>query len=201
MEPSQTQPNQTQPNSWVTGRGASRLLMGGVGSDEQVRVLLRTGAAGPGRPTTGGTLYDERLVRDLASRPAVDPAELATRCPFGLYVARVPRSLTVDLAAPWTDTAAALSRMPTMPALTAALLQVRMRLSERRLPWVATVSGFVVLGADLVGIAAPEEAAAGQWFRLEPPGEWFAAVDGRWFPTGRGGRPWHLWDPVRSATG
>jgi hypothetical protein len=176
--------------------------MGVVGSDEQVRILLRSGAAGRGVPTTGGVLYDEQSVRELVSRPTVDRDELATTCPHGLYVARLPRDLCVDVTGSWERTAARLSRVPAMPAMTAALLQVRLRMSGRRLPWVATVSGFVVLGADLTGIIeASGVDGPEQRFRLEPPGKWFAGLERRWFPTGRGGRPWHIWEAGPSVPG
>jgi len=42
-----------------------------------------------------------------------------------------------------------------------------------RLPWVATICGFV----------------------LESPGEWFAAFDGRRLPSTVGGHSWLLWTP------
>jgi len=62
-----------------------------------------------------------------------------------------------------------------------------------RLPWVTTLCSLVVVGADLVGF---DERADGQVeFRLEPPGGWYEQRERRWFPTGRGGRPWLVWDP------
>lgn len=185
--------------TWLTGRGASRRLMGVVGSDEQARLLLRTGAAGPGEPTTGGVLYDEQRVEDLAARPRVAPAELSRGCPQGLYICRVSRRLAIDVTDPWAVTAERLSRKPPMPTMAGALLSVRVGITGR-LPWVATVSGFVVFGADLTGF---EELPGGdeQRFRLEPPGPWFAGLEGRWLRNGRGGRPWHLWDPWLSGLG
>ena len=55
-----------------------------------------------------------------------------------------------------------------------------------RIPFVATVSGFVVLGADIVGLGPGSELS------LAEPGSWFDPVsDGR-LPTGPG-RPWFLY--------
>ena len=53
------------------------------------------------------------------------------------------------------------------------------------LPFVATVGGLVVLGADIVDTRGLSGLV------LEPPGPWFGVVDGRWLPTGPG-RPWVL---------
>ena len=61
------------------------------------------------------------------------------------------------------------------------------------LPWVATLCGFVVHGADLTGFDHRQDGHDA--FRLEPPGPWFVHLQRRWFPTGRGGRPWVVWDP------
>jgi hypothetical protein len=42
-----------------------------------------------------------------------------------------------------------------MPAMTLALLGVSVTVAVR-LPWIATLHGFVVVGADLVGLAPHE---------------------------------------------
>ena len=76
--------------------------------------------------------------------------------------------------------------------MTAALLAARVRIFGR-LPWIATLCGFVVLGADLTGFCVGPDGQVG--FRLEPPGRWSEVVEGRWFPTGSGGRSWATRDP------
>ncbi|HEY3528590.1 MAG TPA: hypothetical protein VGK78_05525 [Nocardioides sp.] len=80
-----------------------------------------------------------------------------------------------------------------MPDLTAALLGVRMRVSGG-LPWIATVSGLVVLGAEATGWRTSERGTI--VFDLRPPGSWFDGLDGRWFRF-REGRTWFFWDPTR----
>ena len=40
---------------------------------------------------------------------------------------------------------------PVLPTMTAAVIGVRHRLAEGRLPWVATVSGLVVFGGEATG--------------------------------------------------
>ena len=52
-------------------------------------------------------------------------------------------------------------------------------------PFVATVGGLVVLGADIV------EARGLSQLTLEPPGAWLEVAAEHWLPTGRG-RPWVL---------
>ena len=47
-------------------------------------------------------------------------------------------------------------------------------------PFVATVGGLVVLGADIV------EARGLSQLTLEPPGAWFEVAAEHWLPTGRG---------------
>jgi hypothetical protein len=74
-----------------------------------------------------------------------------------------------------------------MPAMTTTLLEVSVR-AIGRLPWVATLHGFVVLGGDLTGIRVDDQDV--RRFRLEPPGEWFAAWRQRRIALSRGGRPW-----------
>lgn len=65
-----------------------------------------------------------------------------------------------------------------------------------RLPWVATICGFVLVGADLTGFREdPSGMGHGTSFVLESPGEWFAAFDGRRLPTTVGGHSWLLWTP------
>ena len=64
-----------------------------------------------------------------------------------------------------------------------------------QLPWVATLCGFVVFGAELVGFGEQVEPIPRTFFVLRPPGAWFDAIEGRRLPTRPGGRPWYLWTP------
>jgi hypothetical protein len=128
----------------------------------------------------------------VAQRPLVDESVLAAACPRGLYVGRASRTIRLDVSSPWEEVSKQVRQRPVMPALSVALLMARLRLVGR-LPWVATLCGFVVHGADLTGLDHwPDGHDA---FRLEPPGPWFVHLQRRWFPTGRGGRPWLIWDP------
>jgi hypothetical protein len=78
--------------------------------------------------------------------------------------------------------------------MTAALVGVRRQLAGGRLPWVVTVSGCVVFGAEATSWqrAGEGESVA----ELLPPGSWYDAVAQRWFAFGRG-RHWCLWEPRR----
>jgi hypothetical protein len=80
-----------------------------------------------------------------------------------------------------------------MPTMTTVLLGVSVTAADGRLPWVATLPGFVVHGADLTGFET-DEAGDGR-FRLQPPGEWFDtwATASRDEPTRR--PPWFIRRP------
>jgi hypothetical protein len=137
-------------------------------------------------------MYDESDVRRLAGRPFVDVSRLERPCPHGLYIARLARTVEVDVSVAWPDLAARLGTRPPMPAWTAALLAVRMS-AWGTLPWIATLCGWVVFGADARGFREDDE--HGVSFDLDPPGVWFRALDRRRLPTSPGGRPWYLWTP------
>ncbi|HET7072159.1 MAG TPA: hypothetical protein VFI40_15135 [Nocardioides sp.] len=62
------------------------------------------------------------------------------------------------------------------------------------LPWLATVSGFVVFAAEATGWPHNEEGA--MTLDLRPPGAWHRAVAQCWFAT-RPGRHWFMWEPWR----
>jgi hypothetical protein len=178
----------------LSAREATRVLAEVGVARTQAQVLLAAGLAGTGVRSAGAVLYDEAAVRALAARPEVDPDELAAACPHGLFIARIDRSRPVDVTTGWADLARQLSLQPPMPGMTRALLGVRMT-AYPNLPWVATLCGHVVLGAD----AAHADLAAGGRiaFTLAPPSSWFAVLVDRVLPTSRGGRPWVVWTPRR----
>jgi hypothetical protein len=161
-------------------------------SREQARLLLRTGVAGPGEPGRT-TTYDERRVQDLAERPCVDEGRLGQLCPWGVHVARLARTRSLDVSNPWVEQASELATQPQLPPMTAVTLGVRMRVSGG-LPCVVTVSGMVLFGAELTGWTTPDPAT--HRFVLRPPGPWYDELDRRWFACGRG-RHWFFWDPWR----
>jgi len=172
---------------------AGILAVRGLGR-EQARQLLLTGAAGCGERLGRVTAYDEDSVRALAARPFVVERALAERCPHGLYVARVRRGRRVRYDEPWEVRAAALRVQPRLTEMTRALVLGVPLAARGGIPWVATVSGFVVLAATARGVSVAEDGATE--FELGAAGEWCGAVEDRWFPTGPG-RHWWVWDPAR----
>lgn len=181
----------------LSGRQAAAILRSVLSSDEQARLLLRTGIAGSGVTTSTATLFDEAAVRELCLRPQVGRRELWRACPHGLYVARLHRGAALDLTRPWAEVAgqvaASIAQQRRLTALTAALTSAQIRVSGR-LPFAATYLGFVVLTADLVAVGADRPS-------LTPPGPWADAVTGRQLHTRSGGRPGYLLTPPVVADG
>jgi hypothetical protein len=178
----------------ISERGGAEILTGVGISREQARLLLRTGVAGPGERLGRSTLYDESRVREVAARPPVDEHHLGRLCPVGVYVARLGRDRSFDISTSWDEQAGVLAPQPALPHLSAALVGVRRQRAGGRLPWVATVSGFVVFGGEAIGWHGAGEGSSR--VELERPGPWYEAVAERWFAFGRG-RHWCLWDPRR----
>jgi hypothetical protein len=166
-------------------------------SRERARLLLETGIAGAPVRTSGAVLYDEARVRELCGWPTVDEDAVAGACPRGLIIGRLGPHRRLDL----TEGPAAQRRSirdgwrpPRAPRL---LTFGRSRLGIST-PFVATVSGYVVLGAE---VTAMEPDGRGDCrLHLVEPGEWYDALRGRrWFP-GRGGPAMWLWGwPARRA--
>lgn len=178
----------------MTGREAARLLRDVLCSDEQARLLLHTGIAGEPAHTPHGPAFDSTEVQALRLRPTVDEDELSRGCPQGVWLVRLPRDAKLDVQQPWPGVARQVSgccaRQRPMTALSVALAAARIE-AWGSLPFVATFFGYVVLSADVTGLAdaAPQ---------LQPPGEWSSTVNGRRWHTPRGGRPQYVWTgPVR----
>lgn len=173
----------------ITGREASRLLREVLPSDDQARLLLRTGIAGEPAPSPHGPAFDSSEVEALRLRPPVDEGELAASCPQGVWLARLPREAKLDVQQPWPEVArqvsACCARQRPMTALSAALAAARIEVWGW-LPFIATFLGYVVLTADVTGLteAGPQ---------LRPPGLWSRTVDGCRWHTPRGGRPQYVW--------
>jgi hypothetical protein len=64
------------------------------------------------------------------------------------------------------------------------------------LPWIATLHGFVVHGADLTAFETDD--AGVRRFRLEPPGAWFDSWCHHRVVSRPGGRPWLIRRPRAS---
>lgn len=144
--------------------------------------VLATGAAG--RPIQRSPLlYDLATVDECARRPLVDDSRVARVCPAGYLVARLPRTRMFDVAASWEDRSTVLAGPWRVDPKVHLVLSVRVA-TGYRLPLVLLVSGFVLAGADLVGMGRPTLAATP--LVVEPPGEWFDLFRGRRCAAGRG---------------
>jgi hypothetical protein len=196
----------------VSTREAARILAEVGATRPQATRLLRAGFAGPAVRTAGSVLYDERLVRALVDWPRVDELDLAEACPRELFVARLGPTRGLDLLSPRPEQLEAAGRSRDLSPWTRLLLQLRIT-RHGSVPFVATVCGYVAVGADITALAVdrgsgPEQAPTGAdtircggdreliRFELGEPGEWFETLRGRRLRTGRGG-PWILWDRRR----
>jgi hypothetical protein len=143
--------------------------------------VLGSGVAG--EPVHAGAMsfYDQAKVEELAARPMVRWPDAMKWSPGGFFVSR--RSFPAT--SPRAEQVAALTggwgSISPWEWVTAGL-QLK---QHGALPFVATVGGLVVLGADIVELRGLSQLV------LEEPGPWFDDVAGRWFPTGPG-RPWVL---------
>jgi hypothetical protein len=145
---------------------------------------LDSGLAGQPLRTTAAHLYDEARVRDLVDRPAINWPSVIAACPIGILVARrhldPTRSrdqLIEELSGGWTE----------ISPWTWLALTLRVD-AHGSLPFLATVAGVVVLGADIVGTRA---GSGGPRLDLATPGPWFDRFQGSRLLMGSG-RPWAL---------
>jgi hypothetical protein len=143
--------------------------------------VLSSGVAGEPVRTPSGDLYEEERVTELAERPSVSRPEVELLCPAGFFVSR----RNFPATSPRPEQLAALSNG--WDAVSPwQWIAVRFQLEAYgSFPFVATIGGLVVLGADIV------EARGLLGLELRNPGAWFDGLEGRWFPTGQG-RPWVL---------
>ncbi len=173
----------------ISGREAALVLDSAGVTRRQARALLGAGFAGTPLVTSSATLYDESRVEELAAWPGVDLARLAAVCPAEVFVAR----RMVDVRASTSEQRKALAGDWPIAWTLRLLLRVRIQ-RHGYVPFVATVCGFVALGADIVDVRADHRGCS--IFELGDPGEWFATVHGRRLPTGRG-RAWSILDRGR----
>jgi len=197
----------------VSTREAARILADVGLTRPQATRLVRAGFAGPAIRTAGSVLYDGHLVQALVDWPRVDELELTGACPRELFVARLGPTRGLDLLSPRPEQLEAAGRSWDLSPWTRLLLQLRVG-QHGSVPFVATVCGYVGVGADITALAldrgpVPEEPPTDgsssigcsgdrELVRLElgDPGEWFETLRGRRFCTGRGG-PWIVWDRRR----
>jgi hypothetical protein len=189
----------------ITGREAGRALST-LGVDrESARRALLAGVAGPGERIGGLLLYDSARVDELISRvsaaPELDLDALDPICRRGIFAARVgPRREEgsphrawkgADMTAPSSEQLDGIRMWWQMSPFTRVLLKLRVE-RDGYFPFLATVAGFVVAGADIVGLEPwrPEGTA----FCLREPSPWFEAFRHRRLPVTKGG-PWQFWSP------
>ena len=182
----------------ITQRESAVVLEQGGVARRQARDLLTAGFAGAAVRAGNVCLYDRDTVADLASWPELSLPELDRLCPDGVFVARRAPDLTADRA----TQLASVSDGWQMSPWTRLWLRMRVEIVGP-VPLVATVAGFVALGADItsVGTSAPTTAPTTA-LALAEPGAWFDGVRRRRVRTGPG-RAWVLRAPsgVRGGAG
>ncbi len=181
----------------ISTNEAAALLADGGPSRQRTRQLLETGIAGAPVRAAGAVLYAEERVRKLCDWPTVDEDVVATACPRGLIVARLGPHRRLDLTDSPAEQRRSISDQWHAPRAPRLLTFGRSVLGIST-PFVATVSGYVVLGAEVT--AMEPDGRGGCRLHLAEPGEWYDALRGhRWLP-GRGGPAMLLWGwPTRRA--
>jgi len=187
----------------ISAREAADVLAPLGLSRESTRRVLRAGLAGVGQATKASFLYEHERVVALCEWPLVDPGRLDAAVHGGVFVARLGAGLDVGQhASPdhWRNASRG-------PWRVSPWLRARMSITLERqsfVPLVATMGGFVVLGADITGgvLHPGGEATIGDQpgrtctFTLAEPGAWFRGFEGHRFPTGPGAA-WRWWQPGR----
>ena len=164
-------------------------------SRDQARRVLAAGLAGPGRRTASALLFKEESVEALLARPMCDRDTLDELRPF---IARLGRQRSLTLEQSWAQQAAVAGTGWRLPALTRVALRLPGQARHGRHPFIATLGGWVVLGAEITGWSidptqrAPRRSAPICSFDLTPPGRWYAAVAETWLPI-ENGAAWTLW--------
>ena len=165
----------------ISARGAAARLSTIGMSRRQARLALGAGLAGEPLKTPAATLYDAARVEDLLARPVVAAGAVFRECPFGLFLDRRVTDVR-RLAEPSPSAVEDLRLGP----WAAALLKLSIG-QDGPLPYVSTVCGFVVLGAEIVDVTSG--ANGRHRLHVADPGPWFDAWRDRRWPTGAG-REW-----------
>lgn len=160
----------------ISAREACGLLTReGVSRRAALRVLA-SGLAGEPVRTRSAVLYDDGRVAELAARPSLDWPDAEQWSPGGFFVSRRDFPATSSRA----DQVAALSG-DWGSVCPWEWLVVQLQVNQHgSFPFVATVGGLVVLGADIVEVRGLSKVV------LADPGPWFDDVAECWFPTGPG---------------
>jgi hypothetical protein len=165
----------------MTTRRARQLLTREGVSAWSAAHVLDAGLAGRAIRSGSVVLYEEECVTELAERPSISWPEVERLCPAGFFVSR----RNFPATSPRPEQLAALSNgWDAVSPWQWIAVHVQLE-AYGSFPFVATIGGLVVLGADVV------EARGLLGLELRDPGPWFDGLEGRWFPTGQG-RPWVL---------
>jgi hypothetical protein len=175
----------------ISQREAAGVLDQGGVARRQARDLLRAGFVGAPIRAGNVCLYDRAAVEDLASWPRLSLPELDRLCPAGVFVARRAPDLTADRATQLASVSAGWQMSP----WTWLWLSTKVDACGS-VPFVATVAGYVALGADIAAAERPEAAVGTTSLVLAEPGAWFEGVRRRRVQTGPG-REWVLREPPR----
>jgi hypothetical protein len=124
-------------------------------------------------------LYDVGQVIELAARPRLTETEIDGLFPRELFIAR----RDIDVRAPEDEQLSAVRGDWDLSPWSRVLLRVRCA-QHGSVPLVATVAGFVVLGAEItdVFVASTRHAV----LALRGPGDWFESVRGKRLGSGPG---------------
>jgi hypothetical protein len=171
----------------LSGRQAAQVLAGVGLNRSRARQVLAAGLAGEPIRTSSALLYDASEVQALTARPVVTWRDVAAMDLHTLFVAR-------------GDVDPQLSRLDQVRELSEAwrfqpLVGVELRWRVEKfgpVPFVATVCGFVALGAELTRFRPRTLERPGA---VSEPGAWYEAFRDKRFPT-RPGRPWIMWEGV-----
>jgi hypothetical protein len=189
---------------WMSLREAAGLLAGLGINRESARVALGAGLAGEVRRAGGTHLVAERSVKAVIERAGEAPtgtAALEEAWRAGVFTVRLgPRRDTpedgwrdwrgADLTAPTAEQLLAASGWWAVSWITQAVFVVEAR-AGFLMPFVGTIAGIAVVGAEITGVTRDPTPARGRWcrFDLRPPGPWFDDLHGRQLLTAPG-PPW-----------
>ena len=179
---------------YLTTRESALLLAGRFKlSHGDALQALHAGLAGTPVPLGAALLYREEAVEELLAWPQLTGADLDHDSPF---IARAT-DRRLRQATTWQARGDVLARGWYIPPLLRVWIRTRTT-PPLRYPFLGTVAGFVVFGAEITDMTygAEEERPMRREpqtvFGFEPPGEWFARFERHRLPTGPG-HPWILW--------
>ncbi len=183
------------PHDWLTQRAAAHVLHEDLGiHPETARRLLVAGLLGRPRAMELATFYRrdviEAFVQQQRDRP---PLPVPDR---NLVFVRVGNG-RVRLGATQQHQLDRLSVGWRMSPQWRALCRGMIELDRPPVGFLATMGGFVVAGADIVGAERAQGPDSSSHlltrFDLRPPGEWYDDWRGRLLPTRAGGAALRVW--------